>query len=68
MVLWGLYVHEQQRAHQAVVLVLKCIRRLGHGLNSHRTDLEKPEPSLRPLVYKTQVYPLHHGGGCLEPR
>ena len=27
--------------------------------------MEKPELNLPPLVYKTKVYPLHHGGFSL---
>ena len=41
MVLW-FYAQEHPKAHPAVVLVLKRLRRLGNGLESHPTDWEKP--------------------------
>ena len=41
MVLW-FYVQEHLKAQPAVVLVLKRLRRRGHGLKSHPTDWEKP--------------------------
>ena len=39
--LW-FYVQELPKAQPAVVLVLKRLRRGGHGLKSHPTDWEKP--------------------------
>ena len=45
-----------------MALVLKRLRRRGNGLKSHPTDWDNQESNLRPLVYKTWVYPLHHGG------
>ena len=39
--LW-FYVQELPKAHPAVVLVLKRLRRRGNGLKSHPTDWEKP--------------------------
>ena len=36
------YVHEHPKAKQAVFLILKCLRRRGHGLKFHTTDWEKP--------------------------
>ena len=39
--LW-FFVQELPKAQPAVVLVLKRLRRLGNGLTSHPTDLEKP--------------------------
>ena len=61
MVLW-FYVQEHPKAHPAVVLILKCLRRRGDRLKSHPTDCEKPgiEPTTPGLQDK--VYPLHHGG------
>ena len=52
------YVQEHPKAQPAVVVTLKCLRKLGHGLKSHPlkshpTDWEKPESNLRLLVYKT---------------
>ena len=40
-VLW-FYVHEHPKAKQAVFLILKRLRRRGHGLKFHTTDWEKP--------------------------
>ena len=42
--LWfcGFYVQEHPEAQPAVVLVLKRLRRRGHGLKSHPTDWEMP--------------------------
>ena len=40
MLLW-FYVQELLKAQQAVVLVLKRLRRRGNGLKSHPTDWEK---------------------------
>ena len=40
MVLW-FYVQEHSKAQPAVVLVLKRLRRRGHGLKSRPTDWEK---------------------------
>ena len=42
--LWfcGFYVQEHPKAQPAVVLVLKRLRRRGHGLKSHPTDWEMP--------------------------
>ena len=42
MFLW-FNVQEHPKAQLAVVLVLKCLIRRGHGLKSHPTDWEKPE-------------------------
>ena len=39
--LW-FFVQELPKAQQAVVLVLKRLRRRGNGLKSHPTDWEKP--------------------------
>ena len=36
------YVQEHPKAQPAVVVTLKCLRRLGYGLKSHPTDWEKP--------------------------
>ena len=41
MVLW-LYVQEHPKVQQAVVLILKRLRRRGHGSKSHPTDGVKP--------------------------
>ena len=41
MVLW-FNVHEHPKAKQAVFLILKRLRRRGHGLKFHMTDWEKP--------------------------
>ena len=38
----GFYVQEHPKAQQAVVLVLNCLRRQGHGLKSPQADWEKP--------------------------
>ena len=38
----GFYVQEHPKAQPAVVLVLNCLRRQGHGLKSPQTDWEKP--------------------------
>ena len=38
----GFYVQEHPKAQPAVVLVLKRLRRGGHGLKSPQTDWEKP--------------------------
>ena len=38
----GLYVQAHPKAQPAVVLVLNCLRRWGHGLKSPQTDWEKP--------------------------
>ena len=38
----GFYVQEHLKAKLAVVLVLNCLRRQGHGLKSPQTDWEKP--------------------------
>ena len=40
MVLW-LYVQEHQKAQPTVDLILKRLRRRGHGIKSHPTDWEK---------------------------
>ena len=40
MVLW-LYVQDHPKAHPAVVLFSKRLRRRGNGLKSHPTDWEK---------------------------
>ena len=60
---WVYACCELPKVQPAVVLVLKRLRRRGNGLKSHPTDWGKPgiEPAT-PLVYKTEVYPLHHGG------
>ena len=36
------YVQEHPKAQPAVVLVIKHLRRQGHGLKSHPTDCDKP--------------------------
>ena len=36
------YVKEHPNAQQAVVLVLKRLRRRGHSLKAHLSDWEKP--------------------------
>ena len=41
MVLW-FYAQEHPKAQQAVVLILKRLRKWGNGLKSHPTDWEKP--------------------------
>ena len=52
MVLW-FYVQENRKAEPTMILVLKRLRRRGHGLKSPLTDLELSlESYLRPLVYK----------------
>ena len=38
----GFYVQEHPKAQSALVLVLKRLRRWGHGLKSPQTDWEKP--------------------------
>ena len=38
----GSFVQELPKAQQAVILVLKRLRRRGNGLKSHPTDWEKP--------------------------
>ena len=47
MVLW-FYVQDHPRVQPAVFLVLKRLRRQGHGSKSHWTDREKPgmEPAI----------------------
>ena len=41
------------KAQPAVVLILKRLRKRGHGLKSQPTDLEKPGIKPGPLAYKT---------------
>ena len=55
MVLW-FYVQELPKAHPAVVLVLKRLRRWGNSLKSHPTDWEKlgikpATPGLQDIVH-----------------
>ena len=66
----GFYVQEHPKAQLAVVLILKRLRRRGHGLKSHPTDWEKPRiepatpglqdidlsPTPRRLVDKNTMY------------
>ena len=45
------------KAQPAVVLILKCFRKRGHGLKSHPTDWEKPgiklgPPGLHDICYR----------------
>ena len=56
----GLYVREHTKAQLTVFLVSKRLRRRGHGLESHPSDLESRRGSElgTPVVYPA----LHHGG------
>ena len=63
MGLWfcGFYVQEHLKAQPAVVLVLKRLRRRGHGLKSHPTDWEKPgiepaTPDLQDISLSTTLF------------
>ena len=56
------YVQEHQKVQLAVVLILKCRRRRGHGLKSHLTYWQKQRfkpatPGLQGIGLS-----LHHGG------
>ena len=69
MVLW-VYYQEHRKAQLAVVLVLKRLRRWGHGLKSHPTKWEKPgiepatpglqgigvSPTPRRLLFSQRLY------------
>ena len=48
------------KAQPAVVLLLKVLRRQGHGLKSHPTDWESPESNSGLLGTRRLTYPLHH--------
>ena len=52
------YVQEHRKAQPAVVLILKHLRRCGHGLKTHLTDYEKPgiEPAT-PCLQHIGLYP-----------
>ena len=55
MVLWFYNVQEHPKAQQAVILILKRLKRRGNGLKSNLTDWEKPGIKPAPLVCKTYV-------------
>ena len=57
MVSW-FYVQGHPKAQPAVVLILKRLRRRGHGLKPHPTDCKKPE--IEPATPGLQ-------GICLSP-
>ena len=62
------YVLKHLKAQLAVVLVLNCIRRRGHGLKSHPSKSKSREstwglPGTRQLRQVTN--PLHHGVSLL---
>ena len=44
----GFYIQEHPKAQQAVVLILKSLRRRGNGLKSRPTDWEKPQILFKP--------------------
>ena len=49
-----------------MVLLLKVIGRLGHGLKSHPTDWESPESNSGLLGTRRVTYPLHHGDSLAD--
>ena len=50
------YVQEHPKAQLAVVLVLKCLRRRGHGLKSHPTDWESRESNSEHMGTRRVTY------------
>ena len=76
MGLWfcGFYVQEHPNAQPEVVLVLKRLRRQGHGLKSHQTDWEKPgikpgTPGFKSalFIFFNDLLVLHSASGSKRP-
>ena len=61
MILW-FYDQEHSKAQPALFLLLKCLRRWGHGLKSHPTDWEGRESNSDLLGTRRVTYPPHHRG------
>ena len=53
-------------AQPAVVLLLKVLKRQGHGLKSHPTDWESPKSNSGLLGTRRLTYLLHHGDSLAD--